>query len=228
MGNLCNIGETRGVFSNDLDKLNQEKKTKKELTNLKSDKTATSLHNSPINPLLNNYEMIKCIGRGQFGVVYLCREIDSRKLRAIKIINKCEFLEIKSIETRYKTEKRVLSESNNSRIVKFYKSFEDQQFLYFVMEYMKGNSFDFYLRQKYSYNENRIRFYSAQILEGLIYLHNEMQVIYRDLKPENILLDENGEIKLSDFGMAIYGKVGRSFCGTPEYIAPEVMKRKIY
>ena len=69
-------------------------------------------------------------------------------------------------------------------------------------------------------------FYAAQVLEGLLYLHLKKKVIYRDLKPENILLDHKGDAKLSDFGLAKYGVAGVSFCGTPEYIAPEIIDSK--
>ena len=92
------------------------------------------------------------------------------------------------------------------------------------MEYCEGGSLENYLKDPF--NIDRVRFYAAQILEGLIYLHLKQKVLYRDLKAENILLDKNGEVKLSDFGLSKYGG-GVSFCGTPNYIAPEVLKSKI-
>ena len=142
------------------------------------------------------------------------------------MLPKKKFVKANISKKRILTERKVLLESKHPRIVKMYYSFQDDVYFYFVMEYLEGGCLENYLNNKRSLKSNQIKFYAAQVLEGLIYLHDK-DVIYRDLKPENILLDKNGEVKLSDFGLAKYGSIGTSFCGTPEYIAPEIIKSKI-
>jgi serine/threonine protein kinase len=221
MGNNCSIYSTDGILSSDLKKLKSDKKKKR----VSSVSTKSSMKS--INDItLDNYEIIKVLGRGSFGTVVLCKEIKTEKLYAIKILNKKKILINKNSKDRLLTERKILSGSNNPKIVKLYLAFQNEYYLYFVMEYLHGGSLQQYITSSETYNENRIKYYAAQILEGLLYLNLELKVIYRDLKSENILLDKNGDAKLSDFGLAKYGMAGMSFCGTPEYIAPEIIKSK--
>jgi len=110
--------------------------------------------------------------------------------------------------------------------------FQSEENLYFIMDYINGGELFFHLQKEHKFTPDRVRFYSAEIALGLEYLHNS-GVIYRDLKPENILLDADGHIKLTDFGISKEGLVASddrtaTFCGTPEYLAPEVLEGKPY
>jgi protein-serine/threonine kinase len=92
------------------------------------------------------------------------------------------------------------------------------------MEYMPGGELFNHLKKLRRFEERIAKFYAAEVILALDYLHKEIGVIYRDLKPENILLDEDGHIRLTDFGLSKHKDVAYSFCGTPEYLAPEVIK----
>ena len=112
-------------------------------------------------------------------------------------------------------------------------AFQDQERLYMIMEFVNGGELFYHLKQqKGGFDEDRARFYAAEIALALSYLHKS-GVVYRDLKPENILIDQEGHIRLTDFGLSKSGlenSQGRteSFCGTPEYLAPEIIRDKNY
>jgi len=111
-------------------------------------------------------------------------------------------------------------------IVKIHFAFQTPEKLYFVMDYLPGGEMYYHLRRDRAFSEVRAKFYAAEILLALECLHLN-RVVYRDLKPENILLDSDGHIKLTDFGLSKILKKGErtfSFCGTPEYLAPEVIQ----
>jgi serum/glucocorticoid-regulated kinase 2 len=94
--------------------------------------------------------------------------------------------------------------------------------IYFIMEFAAGSELFQYLREERRFSEHRAKFYAAQIALALGYLHKS-KILYRDLKPENILIDDKGYIKLADFGLAKHASESNSFCGTPEYISPEML-----
>ena len=236
MGNACNLCDTNGVLSNPLNKLDKKKTPKKKEQSNPNKQDQQDQQNQieelqpPISPekkKLDDFHVIKMLGRGAFGMVVLCKEIKTKKLFAMKMLPKKKFIKAKISKHRLLTEKKILSESKHPRIVKMYYSFQDNKYFYFVMEYLKGGSLQEYLNLQKARKSIRVKFYAAQVLEGLLYLHLKKKIIYRDLKPENILLDHNGNAKLSDFGLAKYGVAGISFCGTPEYIAPEIIQSKI-
>ena len=177
---------------------------------------------------LKDFDIIKIIGKGGFGIVLLSREKITNKLFAIKMVPKKKLLKQNISKDRLMTEKNIMMETSHPRIVKMYYSFQDSQYLYFVMEYAEGGNIKNYLSAKNARRPDRVRFYAIQVLEGLKYLHTKVNIIYRDLKPENILLDANGNSKLCDFGLAKYGLMGDSFCGTSEYIAPEILQSNLY
>jgi len=113
-------------------------------------------------------------------------------------------------------------------------SFQTPDKLYFVMDFVNGGELFFHLQKERAFSEQRTRFYAAEITSAIGYLH-KLDIIYRDLKPENILLDLEGHIRLTDFGLckvmlSTEGREGRTatFCGTPEYLAPEVLRREPY
>jgi len=123
---------------------------------------------------------------------------------------------------------------NNSKhpfLVGLRYSFQTAEKLYFVLDYVNGGELFFHLQKEKRFSEPRARFYTAEIVLAIEYLHS-LDIIYRDLKPENILLDAEGHVALTDFGLAKEGiEIGdttSTFCGTPEYLAPEVLKKQKY
>ena len=120
----------------------------------------------------------------------------------------------------------MINRLNNPFIVKGYFSFETEEKYYIIMDYLCGGRLFYHLKRNSKFDEYRIKFYIAQVVLGLHHLHQK-GVAYRDLKPENILIDSNGYLKLTDFGIAKKGikgsKVTATFCGTKEYVAPELL-----
>lgn len=197
---------------------------------------AVLLHSSSKNPKkkqisLQSFNVIRILGKGASGKVLLVKRIDepcnntnNYRLYAMKIIKKSEIMKYELSE-HIKLEKEILQINRNRFLVKLKYAFQTPSNIYFVMEYMSGGDLHHLLKKYRNFPEELARFYIAEILLALEYLHNKMQVIYRDLKPENILLDGQGHIKLSDFGLSKRTSLDKTntFAGTPEYIAPEVL-----
>jgi len=125
----------------------------------------------------------------------------------------------------------VLSKAKHPFLAGLYYSFQSENNLYFIMDFINGGEVFHHLSQEGSFSEDRAKFYAAEILLGLEYLHNS-GVIYRDLKPENLLLNYQGHVIITDFGLSKEGldptKTTKTFCGTPEYLAPEIIKGEEY
>jgi len=155
---------------------------------------------------------------------------DKKKIYAIKILKKEVIIERNEIE-HLMTEKNVLSLVKSPFLVHLLYAFQTDENLYFVMNYVNGGEMFYHLRREKRFTEDRARFYAAEIILALEYLHH-LGIVYRDLKLENILLDMHGHIALTDFGLAKqgmeYGQTTRTFCGTPEYLAPEVLEDNQY
>lgn len=179
---------------------------------------------------LENFEFIKMLGKGTFGKVILCREKGTGHLFAIKILKK-EVIIAKDEVAHTLTENRVLQTTNHPFLIALKYSFQTAERLCFVMEYVNGGELFFHLSRERIFSEDRTRFYGAEIVSALGYLH-EQGIIYRDLKLENLLLDKDGHIKIADFGLCkediTYGRTTKTFCGTPEYLAPEVLDDNDY
>ncbi|KAJ3883133.1 AGC/RSK protein kinase [Lentinula edodes] len=199
----------------------------------------------------SSFLKVKMLGKGDVGKVYLVREKKTDKLFAMKVLSKKEMIERKKIK-RALTEQEILATANHPFIVTLYHSFQSEGYLYFCMEYCMGGEFFRALQTRPGkcLSEDGSRFYAAEVVAALEYLHL-MGFIYRDLKPENILLHQSGHIMLSDFDLAKqFGDSGtapamvhsehngvplintmactsnfrtNSFVGTEEYIAPEVI-----
>lgn len=174
------------------------------------------------------------LGEGGFGKVFLVKYLDNNKLYALKEISKEIFTQDKpnfaQIEEIF-NERNIMKESKNPFIVRLVSSFQDDYFIYFVMEFMEGGSLFSHLRnsRRSNMSEDIVRFYASEVILALEYLHEKMNVIYRDLKPENILTNTKGHIKLADFGLATKGDTFRpEIKGTPGFIAPEIYKREEY
>lgn len=179
---------------------------------------------------LKNFEFLKVLGKGTFGKVILCREKATGRLYAIKILKK-EVIIQKDEVSHTLTESRVLRSTSHPFLISLKYSFQTAERLCFVMEYVNGGELFFHLSRERVFSEDRTRFYGAEIISALAYLHEE-NIIYRDLKLENLLLDKDGHIKIADFGLCkediTYGRTTKTFCGTPEYLAPEVLEDNNY
>eukprot|EP01099_Mayorella_cantabrigiensis_P002140 TRINITY_DN1941_c0_g1_i1.p1 TRINITY_DN1941_c0_g1~~TRINITY_DN1941_c0_g1_i1.p1 ORF type:complete len:267 (-),score=38.28 TRINITY_DN1941_c0_g1_i1:491-1291(-) len=178
---------------------------------------------------LNDFELLKVIGKGSFGKVMQVRKKDNGKIYAMKILNKKTIIERQELE-HTKAEKNILQKLVHPFLVNLNYSFQTEDKLYFVMDYVNGGELFFHLQKDKKFTEERVRFYCAEIVLGLEYLHAS-GVLYRDLKPENLLLTDDGHICMTDFGISKEGLQSdndrtATFCGTPEYLAPEVFGRK--
>ncbi|KAF5302212.1 hypothetical protein FQA39_LY10251 [Lamprigera yunnana] len=177
-----------------------------------------------------DFDYIQVLGRGTFGKVMLYREKVSGELFAIKVLKK-EALASRHRRNRSLIEHRILKRTNHPFLTSLKYSFQTADHLCFVMHYVNGGELFFHLRNRERFSEERSRFYGAEIISALSYLHS-LNIVYRDIKSENILLDKDGHVKLVDFGLCqdgvLYEEPLNSFCGTPEYMAPEIIRRMGY
>ena len=175
---------------------------------------------------LADFHIEKLLGKGAFGKVLLVTKKDTGDLFAMKSLKK-EMIEQRNQRTHTKTERQILGEVDCPFIVQLKYAFQTSDKLYMVMDFVNGGELFFHLRRCTKFPEERTRFYAAEILLALDYLHTQ-KIVYRDLKPENVLIDSEGHIKLTDFGLSKIFFTGEkkafSFCGTPEYLAPEILK----
>lgn len=180
-------------------------------------------------PRLDSFKMIKVIGKGSFGKVFLVKEKRTTEMFALKVLRKDNIIRRNQVE-HTKTERNVLGYVNHPFIVGLKMAFQSKDKLYFVLDYCAGGELFFHLSKIGKFGEYRASFYAAEIVLALAYIH-KMDIVYRDLKPENVLLDARGHIRLTDFGLSKEGislssSGAHSFCGTPEYLAPEILERK--
>jgi len=172
--------------------------------------------------------ILSTLGVGGFGRVELVQiRGDNSRSFALKQMKKAQIVETRQ-QQHIMSEKEIMGEANCDFIVKLFKTFTDRKYLYMLMESCLGGELWTVLRDKGNFDDSTTRFYTACVVEAFDYLHSR-NIIYRDLKPENLLLDIEGYVKLVDFGFAKKLMTGRktwTFCGTPEYVAPEVILNK--
>ncbi|KAH7324756.1 serine/threonine-protein kinase gad8 [Stachybotrys elegans] len=174
---------------------------------------------------IEDFELLKVVGKGSFGKVMQVRKKDTNRIYALKTIRKAHIIS-RSEVAHTLAERSVLAQINNPFIVPLKFSFQSPEKLYFVLAFVNGGELFHHLQKEHRFDVNRSRFYTAELLCALECLHG-FSVIYRDLKPENILLDFQGHIALCDFGLCKLDMKDEdqtnTFCGTPEYLAPELL-----
>ncbi|XP_060703530.1 ribosomal protein S6 kinase alpha-1 isoform X1 [Hemiscyllium ocellatum] len=178
----------------------------------------------------SHFELLKVLGQGSFGKVFLVRKIkapDAGQLYAMKVLKKAT-LKVRD-RVRTKLERDILVDVNHPFIVKLHYAFQTEGKLYLILDFLRGGDLFTRLSKEVMFTEEDVKIYLAELALALDHLHS-FGIIYRDLKPENILLDEEGHIKLTDFGLSKeavdHEKKAYSFCGTVEYMAPEVVNRR--
>ncbi|KAI1399820.1 Pkinase-domain-containing protein [Hypoxylon fuscum] len=179
---------------------------------------------------IEDFELLKVVGKGSFGKVMQVRKKDTSRIYALKTIRKAHIIS-RSEVAHTLAERSVLAQINNPFIVPLKFTFQSPEKLYFVLAFVNGGELFHHLQKEQRFDVNRARFYTAELLCALECLHG-FNVIYRDLKPENILLDYQGHIALCDFGLCKLDMKDEdrtnTFCGTPEYLAPELLMGKGY
>ncbi|KAI0841326.1 Pkinase-domain-containing protein [Hypoxylon sp. FL0890] len=179
---------------------------------------------------IEDFELLKVVGKGSFGKVMQVRKKDTNRIYALKTIRKAHIIS-RSEVAHTLAERSVLAQINNPFIVPLKFTFQSPEKLYFVLAFVNGGELFHHLQKEQRFDVNRARFYTAELLCALECLHG-FNVIYRDLKPENILLDYQGHIALCDFGLCKLDMKDEdrtnTFCGTPEYLAPELLMGKGY
>ncbi|CAF2576090.1 unnamed protein product [Rotaria sp. Silwood2] len=179
----------------------------------------------------SQFELLQTLGAGSFGKVFLVRKIvgpDASTLYAMKVLNKAS-LKVRDRQ-RTKMERDILAQISHPFIVKLHYAYQTQGKVYLVLDFLRGGDLFTRLSKEVMFTERDVQFYLAELALALDHLHS-LGIVYRDLKPENILLDSDGHIALTDFGLSKESVPTQdsktfSFCGTVEYMSPEVVSRK--
>ncbi|XP_073187084.1 serine/threonine-protein kinase Sgk3 isoform X6 [Lepidochelys kempii] len=232
---LCNHPDVRAFLQMDNPKHQSDpSEDEDERSNPKLNSTSQNINLGPSgNPHAKptDFDFLKVIGKGSFGKVLLAKRKLDGKFYAVKVLQK-------KVVLNRKEQKHIMAERNvllknlkHPFLVGLHFSFQTTEKLYFVLDFVNGGELFFHLQRERSFPEHRARFYAAEIASALGYLHS-INIVYRDLKPENILLDSLGHVVLTDFGLCKEGiaisDTTATFCGTPEYLAPEVIRKQPY
>ncbi|XP_076860511.1 protein kinase C zeta type isoform X1 [Brachyhypopomus gauderio] len=180
---------------------------------------------------LSDFDLIRVIGRGSYAKVLLVRLKKTEHVYAMKVVKKELVHDDEDIDW-VQTEKHVFEQAScNPFLVGLHSCFQTESRLFLVIEYVNGGDLMFHMQRQRKLPEEHARFYAAEICIALNFLH-EKGIIYRDLKLDNVLLDQDGHIKLTDYGMCKEGirpgDTTSTFCGTPNYIAPEILRGEDY
>ena len=180
---------------------------------------------------LDDFDLLRVIGRGSYAKVLVVELKKTRRMYAMKVIKKELVADEDDIDW-VQTEKHVFEQATNYPfLVALHSCFQTASRLFFVIEFVKGGDLMFHMQRQRRLPEDHARFYAAEITLALNFLH-ERGIIYRDLKLDNVLLDHEGHIKLTDYGMCKEGiqpgGTTSTFCGTPNYIAPEILRGEDY
>ncbi|CEP09427.1 hypothetical protein [Parasitella parasitica] len=176
---------------------------------------------------LDDFVLKRTVGTGSFGRVHLAQSKVNGKHYAIKALDKYDVVRLKQVE-HINNEPTILREISHPFLVTLWDAFQDDSHLFLVMDYVPGGEMFSILRKQKRFSEQTAKFYAAEVLLALAYMH-ENDIVYRDLKPENILIDVRGHVKLTDFGFAKrVDDMTWTVCGTPDYLAPEIIVSKGY
>ncbi|PAA62441.1 hypothetical protein BOX15_Mlig000742g1 [Macrostomum lignano] len=179
-----------------------------------------------------DFELIKVLGRGGYGKVFLARKArgaDKGTMYAMKVLRKASLVRSKKDTAHTKSERSILELIRHPFLVELHYAFQTSGRLYLILEYLAGGELFTQLEREGVFNERTAQFYLAEIVLALGHLHQQ-GIVYRDLKPENVLLSRAGHVKLTDFGLSKEAVnengLTHTFCGTIEYMAPEILMRK--
>ncbi|KAJ2624600.1 Serine/threonine kinase [Coemansia sp. RSA 1358] len=182
---------------------------------------------------IDDFKFVKVLGKGNFGKVMLSEEKGTNKIYAIKVLKKGFIVENDEFEST-RSEKRVLLIANKEKhpfLIGLHSCFQTSNHIFFVMEYISGGDLMMHVQKLGSFGERRAKFFACEVLLGLAYFH-KAGIVYRDLKLDNIMLDSEGHVKIADYGLCKenmgYGQTTITFCGTPEFMAPEIVLEQRY
>ncbi|MCJ1478176.1 camp-dependent protein kinase catalytic subunit [Lambiella insularis] len=176
---------------------------------------------------LTDFTIQRTLGTGSFGRVHLVQSKHNQRFYAVKVLKKQQVVKMKQVE-HTNDERRMLQRVKHPFLITLWGTFQDSKNLYMVMDFVEGGELFSLLRKSQRFPNPVAKFYAAEVTLALDYLHS-MHIIYRDLKPENLLLDRHGHLKITDFGFAKeVPDITWTLCGTPDYLAPEVVASKGY
>ncbi|KAG9670924.1 Pkinase-domain-containing protein, partial [Aureobasidium melanogenum] len=176
---------------------------------------------------LQDFTINRTLGTGSFGRVHLVQSKHNQRFYAVKVLKKQQVVKMKQVE-HTNDERRMLQKVKHPFLITLWGTFQDSKNLYMVMDFIEGGELFSLLRKSQRFPNPVAKFYAAEVTLALDYLHS-MDIIYRDLKPENLLLDRHGHLKITDFGFAKeVPDITWTLCGTPDYLAPEVVSSKGY
>ena len=187
-----------------------------------------SLTLSSLNPIIFNNTQL-CLGEGTYSKVYLIEHKTTKKLYAMKIMDKKEIKEITNNYQLIYNEINIQGRIKHPNIIRLFNCIEDEKYFILILEYAINGSLFYLLKENCGFNEETAFYYFIQVVNAIYFLHSN-GIIHRDLKPENLLLDSDSHIKLCDFGWSVLLDEGKrsTFCGTVEYIAPEIIHKQNY
>ncbi|KAG8531470.1 cAMP-dependent protein kinase catalytic subunit [Bacidia gigantensis] len=176
---------------------------------------------------LTDFALKRTLGTGSFGRVHLVQSNHNQRYYAVKVLKKAQVVKMKQVE-HTNDERKMLCKVKHPFLVTLWGTFQDSWNLYMVMDFVEGGELFSLLRKSQRFPNPVAKFYAAEVTLALDYLHSQ-GIIYRDLKPENLLLDRHGHLKITDFGFAKeVPDITWTLCGTPDYLAPEVVASKGY
>ncbi|KAL8705990.1 MAG: hypothetical protein Q9201_000934 [Fulgogasparrea decipioides] len=176
---------------------------------------------------LTDFTIQRTLGTGSFGRVHLVQSKHNQRFYAVKVLKKQQVVKMKQVE-HTNDERKMLQKVKHAFLVTLWGTFQDSKNLYMVMDFVEGGELFSLLRKSQRFPNPVAKFYAAEVTLALEYLHS-LHIIYRDLKPENLLLDRHGHLKITDFGFAKeVPDITWTLCGTPDYLAPEVVSSKGY
>ncbi|MCJ8741272.1 hypothetical protein PDJAM_G00068590 [Pangasius djambal] len=188
-----------------------------------SSRSADSQHNEEVS--FDHFQILRAIGKGSFGKVCIVQKKDTKKMYAMKYMNKLKCVERNEVRNVFK-ELQIMQNLEHPFLVNFWYSFQDEEDMFMVVDLLLGGDLRYHLQQNVHFSESTVKLYICELALALNYLRNK-RIIHRDIKPDNILLDEHGHTHLTDFNIAAIVKddlKATSIAGTKPYMAPELFQ----